>query len=283
MGSKGGCGIEAREQWFVFDVDGTRAVARQRALPQSPDLPAPRRRMQQVCAKGYRGRKRGEVLRTRTVVQEASTHRFLGTFSGAGNGDYRGELTQALGTLRTYLTKEPLELRRAIVRLDGLYGDGVVVGDVEAQGLGWLTRGRDYALLDLPEVQALLALPAQQQHTQADSGLTRQLFDCPQVVLTAQGTRSRVIIATHAARNAKEPVGVLRAGQVYEVFYTSLPQGSFVPSDVLDLYFGRGGFECSLADEDQEQDADRWCSATRLRPRMLADPGPMGLERGSWN
>jgi hypothetical protein len=57
-------------------------------------------------------------------------------------------------------------------------------------------------------------------------------------------------------------VGVLREGQVYELFYTSLPQEAFLPSDVLDLYFQRGGFESSLADEDQEEDADRWCSGT---------------------
>src|SRR6266702_1736024 len=102
--------------WHVFDVDGTRAVARQRALPRSPDLPAPKRRLEEVCAPAYRGHKRGEVVRTRTVVQEASTHRLLGTFSGAGNGDYRGELSRALGTLRTYLAEQPLALSRVIVR-----------------------------------------------------------------------------------------------------------------------------------------------------------------------
>ncbi len=250
------------EQWHVFDVDGTRAAARQRALPRSPDLPAPRRRLEKVCAPGYRGHKRGEVVRTRTVVQEASSHRLLGTFSGAGNGDYRGELRRALGTLRTYLAEQPVALSRVLVRLDGLYGDGVVVGDVDQQRLGWLMRGRDYGLLDQPAVQARLALPAQQEHTQVDSGLIRQLFDCPQVVLTAQGTRSRVLIASHVPTTASPPVGVLRAGQVYELFYTSLPQEAFLPSDVLDLYFGRGGFESSLADEDQEEDADRWCSGT---------------------
>jgi hypothetical protein len=250
------------QQWHFFDIDGTRAAARQRALPQSSDLPPSRRRLQQVCALGYRGHKRGEVVRTRTVVQEASTHRFFGTFSGAGNGDYRGELSRALLAVRTCLTRQSVDLRRVIARLDGLYGDGVVVGDVERMGLGWLTRGRDYAFLDQPPVQAFLALPAQQQHTQADSGLRRQLFDCPQVLLTARGTRSRVIIARHTSPTSPPPVGVLRAGQVYELFYTSLPPDAFLPADVLDLYFQRGGFESSLADEDQEQDADRWCSRT---------------------
>jgi len=261
LGEQRGLWDRCGEQWFVFDVDGTRAVARQRALPTSPAFPAPRRRLQQVCAPGYTGRKRGEVVRTRTVVQEASTQRWFGTFSGTGNGDYRGELGRALVTVRRYLASQPLPLQHAIMRLDGLYGDGIVVGQIEQEGLGWLMRGRDYGLLDGPEVQARLALPAQQQHTQADSGLTRQLFDCPQVVLSAHGTRSRVIIASHAATTASPPVGVLRQGQVYELFYTSLPSQAVLPSDVLDVYFQRGSFEGGLADEDQEQEADRWCSA----------------------
>src|SRR5947209_10698843 len=47
--------------WFVFDVDGTREAARQRALPQTADRPAPQRRLRPLCAPGYTGRKRGEV------------------------------------------------------------------------------------------------------------------------------------------------------------------------------------------------------------------------------
>ena len=52
----------------VFDIDGTREAARQRALPKTEELPAPQRRLEEVCAPGYTGRKRGEVVRTRTVV-----------------------------------------------------------------------------------------------------------------------------------------------------------------------------------------------------------------------
>src|SRR5437667_3299824 len=35
-----------------------------------------------------------------------------------------------------------------------------------------------------------------------------------------------------------------------------------LPEDVLDLYHGRGAFEAVLADEDVEEDPDRWCSYT---------------------
>ena len=57
--------------WVVFDIDGTREAARQRALPKTEDLPEPFRRLDEVCAPGYRGRKRGQVVRTRTVVSQA--------------------------------------------------------------------------------------------------------------------------------------------------------------------------------------------------------------------
>jgi hypothetical protein len=60
----------------VFDVDGTREAARQRALPQTADRPAPARRLRSLCAPGYTGRKRGEVVRTRTTILQAHTHQW---------------------------------------------------------------------------------------------------------------------------------------------------------------------------------------------------------------
>jgi hypothetical protein len=44
-----------------------------------------------------------------------------------------------------------------------------------------------------------------------------------------------------------------------------------------------GAFEPLLADEDQEQDPDRWRSHAPGFPRGVADCLAMGLERGSWN
>jgi hypothetical protein len=54
------------EQWKVFDADGTRQTARQRALSQTQAQPPAYRRFDAVCASGYQGHKRGEVVRTRT-------------------------------------------------------------------------------------------------------------------------------------------------------------------------------------------------------------------------
>src|SRR5690348_7940361 len=76
----GGLADRAGPPWIVFDIDGTREAARQRALPKTTDLPEPFRRLDDVCAAGYTGRKRGEVVRPRTVVSQAHSYQWLGSF-----------------------------------------------------------------------------------------------------------------------------------------------------------------------------------------------------------
>ncbi len=249
--------------WLVFDVDGTRQAARQRALPSTPDLPPAQRRLDEVCAPGYLGRKRGETVRTRTTVLQAHTHQWVGTFSGAtgaGNGEYRGELRQAVKAISTYMQAQSVPLSQAVVRLDGQYGNGAIVADLA--GLAYVMRGKDYDLLDLQEVQARLTQPPDQQTTHPETGSCRDLFDFPDLPLSPTGPRSRVIVATHQATSTKAPVGTTRGEVVYELFYTALPQGAFTPADVVALYLHRGAFETVLSDEDKEQEPDRWCSHT---------------------
>ena len=90
--------------------------------------------------------------------------------------------------------------------------------------------------------------------------MVRSLYDCPEVPVGPEGVLCRVIVATHQASTKKSPVGVTRAGVVYELFFTNLPQRAFTASDVVELYLHRGAFEPTLFDEDQEIDPDRWCS-----------------------
>ena len=97
-----------------------------------------------MCAPGYQGRKRGEVVRTRTVILQAHTHQLLGTFGGPGNGDYRGELRQAIRVITSYATQLELSSAFILVRLDGLYGDAAPLLDILSAGLGVITRSRAY-------------------------------------------------------------------------------------------------------------------------------------------
>jgi hypothetical protein len=150
-----------------------------------------------------------------------------------------------------------------LVRLDGLYGTVAVLLKLLFSGLGVIVRCKDYGLLDLPEVAARLKQPPDQHTIHPESGASRALFDCPGIALLPCGPRVRLIVATHPTPSTnKPPIGVLRDETVYELFLTTAPQVAFTCADVLDLYLHRGSFETVLADEDVEQDADRWCSRT---------------------
>jgi hypothetical protein len=257
-GEPAGLWDRTESQWFVFDIDGTREAARQRALPQTPDLPAPERRLRPLCAPGYAGRKRGEVVRSRTTILQAHTHQWLGSFSGPGNGKSREELRRAVAGIQQYLTAHQLPAERVLLRLDGQYGTGATFSDVA--GLAVIMRGKDYQLLSRTEIQFRLSLPPDQQFSRPESALVRTLYDCPEVTVSPGGQRCRVVVATHPAGSKKPRVGVERDGVVYELFLTTLPQGAFTAADVVALYLHRGAFENALSDEDSEQEPDRWCS-----------------------
>ncbi len=254
------CGLTDRagNLWKIFDIDGTREAARQRALPKAPELPVPQRRLDALCAPGYTGRKRGEIVRTRTTILQAHSYQWLGTFGNPGNGEYRKELRRAVGVIQSYLRAHQVPEERALLRLDGLYGTGAVLADL--LGFAFVMRGKDYRLLDLPVVQTRLHLPADQQFSRPESDLVRTLYDCPDVTIGVSGQRCRLVVATHPAGPTKNRIGVQRDGVVYELFLTRLPQEAFTASDVVAIYLHRGAFETTLSDEDSEQDPDRWCS-----------------------
>ncbi len=156
-----------------------------------------------------------------------------------------------------------LPLSHILVRLDGLYGTGAVLTPLLSCGLGVVVRCKEYGLLDLPAVAARLTLPPDSHTIHPESGAARSLFDCPDIALSATGPRVRLLIATHPATSTNKPsIGILRAETVYELFLTTAPLLAFTGADVLDLYLHRGSFETVLADEDVEQDPDRWCSST---------------------
>ena len=287
------------QRLLIFDVDGTRQAARQRALASSPDLPQARRRLDAVCAPGYTGRKRGEVVRTRTTVLQAHTQEWLGTFSNPGNGEYGCELEAACGAISAYLAARNLAPAQALLRLDGLYGTIGLLARIQPFQLGFLTRGREYRLLDLAAVQARLTQPPDASVTHLESQVQRELFDVgfvadwlpeqPQIVVSY-----RVLVARRPppADAGAISVGTLRDGFVYELFLTSQPASSLPAATVLELYQQRGSFEQVLSDEDGEQSPDRWCSRTpcgqelwqilnqwvwniRTRLGLLAQPEPL--------
>ena len=136
-----------------------------------------------VCAPAYLGRKRGEVARIRTTVLQAHSHHWLGTFGGAGNGDYQGELTRACEAIIHYAGCLCMPLSSVLVRLDGLDGTTAVLIKPLLSGIGVIVRCKDYTWLDLPAIATRLKQPPDQHTVHPESGASRALFDCPDIAL----------------------------------------------------------------------------------------------------
>jgi hypothetical protein len=250
---------------IVFDADGTREAYRQRAVANGPDRPGVRRRAAALAAAGYTGRKRGEVVRTRLTLQQAHTHEWLGTFGAAGNGERWPRLERAADAVVQYLRAHGLTPGDAIMRFDGEYGWARTVLLLLVQrGLGYLMRCVDYRLLDLPKVREALAQPPQ-RFEQTDTGTVREVYEVGWVPwvseVDATTVTTRLVVTRLPARGDAPPKIGKRIGDwAYELFVTDRPHEALSPTDVLSLYFGRGGFEQTLNEEDQELEPDRWVS-----------------------
>jgi len=217
-----------------------------------------------VCAPGYTGRKRGEVVRTRTTVLQMHTRQWIGTYAGRGNGDYQGELALDLGAITTYLRSFALTGDAALVRLDGQYGDTVAIAQLIEAGVYLLTRARGYRTLEHPQIQQVLASPPTACMTRVTTNEQIEVFEGGWLHMREGLPPVRVIVTRYRAPEAGT---LVRVGKridewVYELFITTLSIDGFLVEDVLDFYHGRGAFEAVLADEDIEEDPDRWCSYT---------------------
>lgn len=195
-------------RFIVFDVDATRQAARQRALPCAPELPPPRCRLDAVCAPGDTGRKRGEVVRTRTTALQMHTRQWIGTYSGKGNGDYRSELASALQAITTYLKRFALTPEVALIRLDGQYGDAVAMAHLMKAGVYFVTRARGYQILEHPQIQGVLAHSPTACVTRASSNEEVELFDGGWVQLDEGLCQTRVIVARHRAPEPGKTIAV---------------------------------------------------------------------------
>src|SRR5712692_2242293 len=233
----------------VFDIDGTLASRRPSCLARGGGAALTTASLEPGrCAWLYGAQARRGRPDAHRRLSLAHSYHWLGSFGNSGHGRYREELRRALTAIKGYLQAHHLAPISALVRLDGQYGTGAVI--VDLADFPFIMRGKDYTVLDQPEVQSRLHLPADQQFSRPESELVRTLYDCPDVAVRPDGQRCRVVMATHPAKAQKSRVGLTRSGLVYELFFTHLPQDAFTASDVVALYLHRGAFEPVLADED---------------------------------
>ena len=206
---------------------------------------------------------------------EMHTRQWIGTYAGKGNGDYRGELASALQAITTYLKQFAFSSEMALARLDGQYGDAVVVAETHACPYACRdTRQRLSTDCEHPQLRRVLAHPATACVTRLTTGEVVELFDGGWLPLGEGLPRVRVIVARHPA---PPPVKSVTVGKridewVYELFLTDLDADGFLAEDILDLSHGRG------ADRGQ-------CSPMKMLKKILiagALTQSVGRNSGKW-
>jgi hypothetical protein len=256
------------QRHVFFDIDGTKQPGRQRTLVSGQEYPAPRRRLSELCAPARLGRKRGEVGRTRSVVQQAHTSEWLGSFGGAGNGQMHAELKRGSEAVLAYIQRHGLTPSAAVVRLDGLYGYVPSISVLSELGLGYLARCADYRLLEHLELVPLLEHLEPQLLELPDSGARRRLYDVGQIQWHAgkrsEGTvQARLLVSVRPpgpSEQDKPRIGKRIGEGIYELFVTDRSAAAFSASDLVSLYLGRGAAEGLLGAEDRELEPDRLVS-----------------------
>jgi len=257
------------EGWHVFDYDPTKTVLRRRSLPRGEDLPPADRRTDDFAEPGYTGRKRGEVQVSRAALQHAGSGLWLEGRLSAGNGDGRASLRSAISVVTGVCKDLGHPLLRALMRLDGEYGNVPYPPMFLEAGLPALSRLNRHKLFDQLDVRRRLAEGTWHMVPDSGSGPRRSAMDLGMVTVRPgrdsvrdDGTpfkpiEVRVVVSRYP-RDGEAEHGRVIDGWQYELFAALLmPADAWPAPDVVAMYYGRGSQENRFAQEDRELGLDR--------------------------
>ncbi|MBA2321083.1 MAG: hypothetical protein H0V89_08005 [Deltaproteobacteria bacterium] len=257
--------------WHVFHFDPTSPALRQRALPAREGLPDGQRRAAPLCKAGKSGRKRGEVLFTRSVLQHAGSGLWLDMCVEAGHGEQRQQLRSAIGAV-VHVCKgigHPSDM--AVICADGQWGGVPSLASFREANTRFVTRLSRYQLLERPEILRALRAATWVLVPDSGSGPQRSATDVGWVHLEASertlredgsrfgAERVRLVMTRYPKheRSKKGARGELIDGTVYEMFVTDLDEEGWPAEMVCATYFGRCGQENRFAQENREIQLDR--------------------------
>ena len=260
---------DARGQgWHVFDLDPTVTTLRQRALPADEELPEPRRRAEETGAPGHSGRKRGDIVHRRITVQHAGSGTWIHAHLSPGNGEGVVDFERALDTVVQSCKRLDHPLNRALMRMDGEYGNVPWFTACRERGLPFVTRLNRPKLLEDPEV--LRRLRVATWHRVPDSGCGPRRSATDLGILTIHpGKRTRrptggvyepVIVRVVACvfpKTGKAKRGRTLDGLQVELFAVDVPADAWPAPEAVAAYFGRAAQENRFAQEDRELGLDR--------------------------
>ena len=254
--------------WHLFDLDPTVTTLRHRALPVGDDLPEPRRRSEDTAAPGYSGRKRGDMQFRRMTVEHMGSSVWVHAHLSPGNGEGITDFELALDTVAQTCDRLEHPRSRALVRMDGEFGNVPWFTACRERGLPFITRLNRSKLYEDPEVLARLRAATWYLVPDSKSGPGRAATDLG-VLRVPPGLRTRRpdgsayepvsvrVVASIFPKTGKAKRGRVLDGYQVELFAVDLPADAWPASDAVAAYYGRTAEENRFAQEDRELGLDR--------------------------
>ena len=276
----GACRDTFGASWQIFDLDPTSTVVRQRGLPEGKELPPPKRRLDEIAGPGYPGRKRGEALFRRAVLQHTGSSLWLGSWLRYAGGDSRETFAAAINTVGKTCEFAGFDKKSAILRIDGEGGSIPTISACNKAGISFVFRSRHSSILEHPDNQQQLLKGQWYEVKDSGSGPQRFALDLGEVELTPsaslvneegepyQPLTCRVIVTRFAA-STKCSSGAFMDNAMYESFVTNLPSAAWPASEVATLYFHRATQENRFGREDKELSLDTIFSQTPQGQSMV--------------
>jgi hypothetical protein len=264
MQTRDACG----EGWHVFDLDPTVTTLRHRALPTDDELPEPRRRSAETGTPGHSGRKRGDIQFRRVTVQHAGSGAWVHAHLSAGNGEGVVDFERALDTIVETCERLEHPLSRALVRMDGEYGNVPWFDACRERGLPFVTRLNRSRLYDEPGVLARLRSATWYRVPSSGCEPRRSATDLG-ILTVRPGTRTRRpdggtyepiavrVVASVFLKTGEAKRGRTLDGRQVELFAVDVPADAWPAPEAVAAYFGRNAEENRFAQEDRELGLDR--------------------------
>jgi hypothetical protein len=154
----------------------------------------------------------------------------------------------------------------ALVRLDGQYGDASVVAQILLASVPVVTRGRGYQrIASIRRSKVCWLIPPTARVSRVNTQEVVELFDGGWLPLGEGLPHVRVIVARHPAPPAGQEVAVGKRIDEWVIrasFSPILTLMAFSPKMSWTSLMDVEPKIAVLADEDVEEDPDRWCSYT---------------------
>ena len=234
----------------AYHCDQRVQAFRQRALPEAEDLPPPRRLGPNTAQTGYAGRKRGEVVQSRSLTMDAGTGMAVHLVVQSGPMDVSTAVGMACAAVEASCSRLGVAKEDTLLIHDGA-GNGLEqVRASERWKQPLLVRLSLYSAIR--QSDAFKSITEWKPVVDSLSGPKREAADLEYIRYPDDILMHTLISRFTCSSGVKSGAGFVDDGWQYEVFGSTFDSTRLRTEDYESLYYGRCGQENRFNQQDHE-------------------------------